>query len=1692
MIFGESKGIFKHLCSTESKLKKFVLKLFMPILNPVEAYHLAHYTPERRCDIYQLLQLYLPMASKHLFEDFRRFDIHDQFVEYLKSMFKTESQSYILSFDKNNSQLKSFLLLSDLLECPNVYELLSDPKHPNSYNFQRTQYRVPPSNIPMGIRQRRFFIAYSYHPNTDARNAPPKRYCTLLISDPTANKDSLAVLSILDYANLPKQTLIDIHFACYVLAACGYYLVLTYTNQNVRGTSIPSICQTGLFSEIHLFDDQETSYLLPDSQFNIMQDPSFYYIYSTYKAYGERSETQNPYLQYILFSAHLSDLFATSKSTFDEFVSLDITSNFTFELKDLNISVCNVPVFNSPNEIQEFSPAKGLISYGKLSYPNTSLFRVWGGERIGFAPDTQLDTYFIDYSDIHLINPQFYIKSPIYLANISDETMRDIHEIRDNATINTNALLKRIKKHLKHRISHDHFVPRIQYTMNKLFQKSGAKIDPRLNQIYSIYEAIHFLTKPRKKGTEPSLLGPVFQVQTGEGKTFIIQAIAHVLAASKKTSKKESFKVHVVTSNIRLSCRDFENIGSKFNRAKKIKAAMLLHENEVPDNSALFPQENPSDFYHHKRFENAMNMNECVMTDSNVRIIFSTLMNFEAYYLKRAQYQRGQADKELANTYLIVDEADTVLIDELTNGTILSKPLNSNATEILSVIFKHHQENLSTEEILGKLKESFLECRSYTEKDLNEILKDLETSLTYHEGDRYIIKKVQKPYKKKRKDKVRFYTECTIVPFDSKHKGIDEPNKEFSGFVHQFIAIKEAAKNKEPHTKFVVKPLTMNSHFISHPLYVRRYKNVIGLTGTIGNSHDKDTFTNHYKLQPIYIPRNSHNLQINLADIITTDIEERNRRICDEVQFFHKKRNPCLVIFQNSTEIEPVKKQLIDQYHIPANKINTFDGTTDQATALETYGGQDSAITLGTNYCGRGMDIKCNKSLHVIVSFSPQNSRSVEQAFGRAARNGKPGTTRIICTKESFISKLSKTSANNVEKILSFYEINTIKWVKFITNFTQNRDWIFTTISDSLADLKKAPKLNKDQIHQLNQAYINVNRLVAYNYKFPISLDYMTFINIQCQRIYSLKNCPECIYTWRLFQRYVEELLLESWALLTAEMQKAYISQLQYHEKTGMMPYGEFLDGAISQFQTLLESRFGCPVNTNSYVETFMNIHKYVHNTYHDKVYLDYPQALPASSILSKHLFFRIKFGFYPFHLVKNSGSRIASDSIFSEGMDVPADPINTTEKDIQFIESLAIDDDDEDDEEGEDTVFQQTANIFKGTSTPNTRNFIVDPELQFVKVDGTNKVIASITKPIDMIFESICQDIDASFNDMCGLRLYISRTLGGLEFGIGTDAGFDDIQYDSSTILFDKHPMLLLTIKCKSYAPILAGVLLMVLSIATVVLARIYSFNFKKCIKTILKLLRKLLFKFIKNQLKKLALEKFRELINKIIELIRKWTKWNLWQPNNPLTIGLKFVKKKILAQIKEQIRAFAKDDIMTSVRGVIQSIVNMMGKDDDEIDPDDDEDEQAGSAGDDIKVKITNKITFRSSFQAILNLLIPMKLIYQITILSLCYLATLFINFQAKRALKKKNKSCEALTTEYTQEEKNATTESKSISEPPKLIKPIEQFTTVKTLSTECATLLNPPAGSELVIPEDIRPLLNEPGAPPAPIRRIAMSPA
>ena len=131
--------------------------------------------------------------------------------------------------------------------------------------------------------------------------------------------------------------------------------------------------------------------------------------------------------------------------------------------------------------------------------------------------------------------------------------------------------------------------------------------------------------------------------------------------------------------------------------------------------------------------------------------------------------------------------------------------------------------------------------------------------------------------------------------------------------------------------------------------------------------------------------------------------------------------------------------EISDVLSLPKSKgiknINIFNGK-DEKVRPDKIAGLKGTVSLGTNVCGRGTDIKNpSKPSHVIVTYFTSNTRVMYQAFGRTARQGNDGTVRIICLKSRYLSPTEILNDYSMHQVLKDFDLKNRLQIQFIQYF---------------------------------------------------------------------------------------------------------------------------------------------------------------------------------------------------------------------------------------------------------------------------------------------------------------------------------------------------------------------------------------------------------------------------------------------------------------------------------------------------------------------------------------------------------------------------------------------------------------------------------------------------------------------------------
>lgn len=493
--------------------------------------------------------------------------------------------------------------------------------------------------------------------------------------------------------------------------------------------------------------------------------------------------------------------------------------------------------------------------------------------------------------------------------------------------------------------------------------------------------------------------GKIAEMKTGEGKTLVATLPAYLNALTGKG-------VHIVTVNDYLARRDAVNMGKIYNFLG-LTVGVINSENV----SYLYDPEHTED------------ENEVRSTVGEFKILYDFLKpcaRKEAYsaditYGTNHEYGFDYLRDNLAasidnvvqreHNFAIVDEVDSILIDEARTPLIISSP--SGESEDFYVKFYQVAKQLKKDadyQVDEKLKaitltdagitkaENLLGVGNiYTEKGIKYV-HHLETAV-----------KAQAIFERDRDYVVREGEVIIVDPFT----GRLQPGRRWSEGIHQAIEAKEGVK---------IEKETRSSGSITFQNYFRLYKKLSGMTGTAATSSEE--FLKVYGLDVIIIPTNKPVVRKDHPDLIFQSEKGKFHAIAKKVKEVNKKGQPVLV---GTISIE--KNELLSMYlkqegvpHVILNAKNH-----EKEGEIIAQAGKRGAVTIATNMAGRGIDIKLGGNPQVkeeyefvkntgglfVLGTERHEARRIDnQLRGRSGRQGDPGETQFYVSLEDDLMRV--------------------------------------------------------------------------------------------------------------------------------------------------------------------------------------------------------------------------------------------------------------------------------------------------------------------------------------------------------------------------------------------------------------------------------------------------------------------------------------------------------------------------------------------------------------------------------------------------------------------------------------------------------------------------------------------------------------
>ena len=475
--------------------------------------------------------------------------------------------------------------------------------------------------------------------------------------------------------------------------------------------------------------------------------------------------------------------------------------------------------------------------------------------------------------------------------------------------------------------------------------------------------------------------GKVAEMKTGEGKTLVATLPVALNAMEGKG-------VHVVTVNDYLAQRDASWMGNLYNFLG-LSVGVIIN-----DASYLFDPE--YDNAEHED-ENMRKLRPATRKEAYAAdITYGTNNEFGFDYLRDNMVNEVDLLRQSELNFAIVDEVDSILIDEARTPLIISAPAAENPESYIQFAQIISQLSKDDYEVDEKRRSVAL-----TESGIDKIEKLLNMKNLYtpeHSRAVYHVEQALRAETLFKRDKDYVVTNDGEVIIVDEHTGRLMNGRRYNEGLHQAIEAKE---------KVPVLQESMTLATISFQNFFRLYNKLSGMTGTAFT--EAEEFQQIYSLEVVQIPSNKPVIRDDKEDLIFKTEKAKLKAVADAIKEYHAQGRPVLVGSGSIEKNEQIAKYL-DQEGIKYNLLNAKNN--EHEAAIVARAGEKGAITLATNIAGRGTDIKLGKGVKelgglVVIGSERHESRRIDNQFrGRGGRQGDPGETQFYVSTEDDLMRI--------------------------------------------------------------------------------------------------------------------------------------------------------------------------------------------------------------------------------------------------------------------------------------------------------------------------------------------------------------------------------------------------------------------------------------------------------------------------------------------------------------------------------------------------------------------------------------------------------------------------------------------------------------------------------------------------------------
>ncbi len=455
--------------------------------------------------------------------------------------------------------------------------------------------------------------------------------------------------------------------------------------------------------------------------------------------------------------------------------------------------------------------------------------------------------------------------------------------------------------------------------------------------------------------------GRIAEMKTGEGKTLVATLAITLNAMTGKG-------VHLVTVNDYLASRDAKEMGVLYNFLGYSVGTILEDMHDPVEKKAAYDAD--------------------ITYGTNNEFGFDYLRD-NMSYSKDQMVQRG-------HNFVIVDEVDSILIDEARTPLIISGPTNRNM-----------QDYVRANQIAMQLNKD----EHFTVDEKDKVILITEEGITKAEElfgveNLYSAENSSLPHALDQALKANYLFEKDVdyVVNDGEVVIVDEftgrlsEGRRFSEGLHQALEAKEGVEIKEE---------TQTLADITFQNYFRMYDKLAGMTGTAET--EATEFAQIYNLDVVSIPTNIPIARNDLNDLIYKTEEEKFGAVIETIKKLSQSGQPIL-IGTASIEKSEILHEVLKREKIAHTVLNAKNHA--QEGEIIKSAGAKGAVTIATNMAGRGVDIKVSEEvkdlggLYIIGTERHENRRIDNQLRGRSGRQGDPGTTQFYLSLEDNLLRI--------------------------------------------------------------------------------------------------------------------------------------------------------------------------------------------------------------------------------------------------------------------------------------------------------------------------------------------------------------------------------------------------------------------------------------------------------------------------------------------------------------------------------------------------------------------------------------------------------------------------------------------------------------------------------------------------------------